>query len=240
VSNDLLGIGAFALMSGLSITALRHYDDVGLLQPAYVDPYTGYRRYASSQVRTGRLIGTLRRIELPIEAIRTMVADIGGEASRDALRRHRDDLAGRAHALSELVDIVEQYIDQGVRMSEPKTPRIVQVTINVTDLDAAIAFYQTAFDARFQEEIMSFQFGTWPSDEFFLLTVAHGPNTHGIHEGPTGASRFGLLVADVDATHQKALEAGAQEIDGPYDAPWKPRGSSLLDPSGNRIDLSQG
>jgi DNA-binding transcriptional MerR regulator len=240
VSNDLLSIGAFALLSGLSVTALRHYDDVGLLRPAFVDPSTGYRRYAPGQVRVGRLIGALRRVELPIEAVRTITADTNGDAARDALRRHRDDLAGRAHALSALVDIVDRYIDQGVPVSEPKTPRIVQVTINVSDLDATIAFYQAAFDAAFQEEIMSFQFGTWPSDEFFLLTVAHGRNDHGVHQGPTGASRFGLLVANVDATHQRALEAGAREIEEPYDAAWKPRGSSLLDPSGNRIDLSQG
>jgi DNA-binding transcriptional MerR regulator len=240
VSNDLLSIGGFALLSGLSVTALRHYDDVGLLRPAYVDPHTGYRRYASDQVHLGRLIGALRRVELPIDAVRTIIADAHGEAARDVLRRHRSDLAGRAHALSELIDVVDRYIDQGVPVSEPKTPRIVQVTINVSDLDAAIAFYQAAFDAVFQQEIMSFQFGTWPSDEFFLLSVAHEQNDHGVHQGPTGASRFGLLVANVDETHQRALEAGAREIEKPYDAAWKPRGSSLLDPSGNRIDLSQG
>jgi DNA-binding transcriptional MerR regulator len=43
-SGDLLSIGVFALVSGLSINALRHYDDLGLLRPAVVDPLTGYRR----------------------------------------------------------------------------------------------------------------------------------------------------------------------------------------------------
>lgn len=41
----MLNIGGFSLVTGLSITALRHYDEVGLLTPAQVDPTTGYRRY---------------------------------------------------------------------------------------------------------------------------------------------------------------------------------------------------
>jgi len=35
--DDVLRIGEFARLSGLSIGALRHYDDVGLLVPASVD-----------------------------------------------------------------------------------------------------------------------------------------------------------------------------------------------------------
>jgi uncharacterized glyoxalase superfamily protein PhnB len=86
-----------------------------------------------------------------------------------------------------------------------------------------------------------FVFGTWPSDEFFLLSVAHDLNTtgHGEHHGPTGTTRFGLLVADVDAAHRKALDAGATERFAPYGKPWKPRTSHVTDPSGNWIDLTQ-
>jgi len=238
MSDDLLGIGAFALLSGLSVTALRHYDDIELLRPASVDPHTGYRRYTTDQVRAARLIGTLRTVELPVEDVRAVVTD--PETTADVLGRHRTRLADRAHALSALVEVVDRYIDRGVPVPEPTSPRIVQVTINVTDLDAAVAFYRAAFGATFQQEIMSFQFGTWPGDDFFLLTVAHGASDHGTHEGPTGTSRFGLLVGDLDATHRRALDAGAREIEAPYQVPWKPRSSAILDPSGNRIDLTQG
>lgn len=44
-------IGRFAQLSGLSIHALRHYDDVGLLEPAVVDAATGYRRYRAGRFR---------------------------------------------------------------------------------------------------------------------------------------------------------------------------------------------
>jgi hypothetical protein len=41
---EFITIGTFSLLTGLSITTLRHYDDIGLLRPADVDPRTGYRR----------------------------------------------------------------------------------------------------------------------------------------------------------------------------------------------------
>ncbi|KAA1006630.1 MerR family DNA-binding transcriptional regulator, partial [Pseudonocardia sp. EV170527-09] len=40
-----VSIGDFALMSGLSRKALRHYHDIGILEPAHIDPDTGYRFY---------------------------------------------------------------------------------------------------------------------------------------------------------------------------------------------------
>jgi PhnB protein len=63
---------------------------------------------------------------------------------------------------------------------------------------------------------------------------------YGQHRGPTGTSRFGLLVSNVDDAHRRALDAGATEYYPPVDKPWKPRSSCVTDPSGNLIDLYQG
>lgn len=227
--DDLLSIGVFGLLSGLSINALRHYDELGLLHPAVVDPATGYRRYRPEQLRHAKLICALRRVDVPLDDVRVALRDPDGEALHTALRRHRQRLLDRAEALSRMALTVDTYLEQGVVMPELKTPRIVQVTINVTDLPEAIRFYRAAFDAVFNEEVSSFQFGTWPSEDFFLLTVAH----------EAGASRFGLLVEDVDATHRRALDAGATEVNAPVNTEWKPRSSCVTDPSGNNIDLYQ-
>jgi DNA-binding transcriptional MerR regulator len=237
VSNDnLLGIGGFALLSGLSIHALRHYDEVGLLRPAVVDPATGYRRYRPDQVQRARLIGALRTVDLPLDAVREVLDDPDPVTRQAVLARHREQLSERAHTLSRMVRSLDHYIEHGVDMPQVTSPRIVQVTINVRDLTEAKAFYEGVFQAEFNEEISSFQIGTWPGEEFFLLTVAHEPD----HPGPAGPSRFGLLVADVDTVHQRALDAGAAEMEPPADRPWKPRSSCVTDPSGNRIDLFQG
>jgi hypothetical protein len=47
MSDELLGIGAFAMLSGLTVTALRHYDEIGLLRPAQVDGSSRYRFYTA-------------------------------------------------------------------------------------------------------------------------------------------------------------------------------------------------
>lgn len=46
----MLSIREFARHAGVSVRMLRHYDAVGLLVPAQVDPVTGYRSYAASQL----------------------------------------------------------------------------------------------------------------------------------------------------------------------------------------------
>ena len=73
----LMTIGRFARLTGLTVKALRHYDEVGLLRPATVDPQTGYRSYSSSQVGQAEAIRTLRRLEVA-------PADIAPLASTDA------------------------------------------------------------------------------------------------------------------------------------------------------------
>jgi DNA-binding transcriptional MerR regulator len=184
VSNDnLLGIGGFAILTGLSVHALRHYDEVDLLRPAVVDAATGYRRYLPEQVRRARLICALRKIDLPLDEVRE-VLDNRDPVSREAvLARHRQELSDRAHILSRMVRTVDRYIEHGVDMPHVTSPRIVQVTINVRDVDEARTFYEGVFGAEYNEEISSFSIGTWPGDEFFMLTVAHQPDHPGVGRG---------------------------------------------------------
>jgi DNA-binding transcriptional MerR regulator/effector-binding domain-containing protein len=59
-TGSLLSIGDFSRYAGLSVRMLRHYDERGLLTPAEVDPFTGYRRYAPAQLRTAGRICALR------------------------------------------------------------------------------------------------------------------------------------------------------------------------------------
>ena len=84
--NELLPIGAFSLRCGLSIATLRRYDEAGLLRPAQVDPYSGYRYYAAAQVQSGHLIRLLRSLDVPVATIGDLLAasdpDTAGPAGR--------------------------------------------------------------------------------------------------------------------------------------------------------------
>jgi DNA-binding transcriptional MerR regulator len=69
VRNDLLTIGAFAARARLSAKALRLYDRLGLLAPAYVDEASGYRYYRVDQVERARLVALLRRLDMPLAQV---------------------------------------------------------------------------------------------------------------------------------------------------------------------------
>jgi DNA-binding transcriptional MerR regulator len=73
VDDDLLPIGRFARLAGLTIGALRHYDEEGVLVPADTDTATGYRRYRRDQLAEARAVGALRDLELSLPAIRSLL-----------------------------------------------------------------------------------------------------------------------------------------------------------------------
>jgi hypothetical protein len=59
-SQTLMPIGGLARLSRLSVKALRLYDAERLLEPAWVDPDSGYRYSRAEQVRTATTIALLR------------------------------------------------------------------------------------------------------------------------------------------------------------------------------------
>lgn len=69
-----LSIGEFARASGLTPKALRLYDELDLLVPAAVDPYSGYRSYDPAQLERAGLIAALRGLGMPLARIREVCA----------------------------------------------------------------------------------------------------------------------------------------------------------------------
>ena len=69
-----MSIGEFARRTRLSAKALRLYDELGLLPPARVDDFSGYRYYESDQFGNARLIATLRDIGVPLATVRDWLA----------------------------------------------------------------------------------------------------------------------------------------------------------------------
>ena len=69
-----LTIGDFSVMTHLSIKTLRYYHQVKLLEPAKIDPDTGYRYYQVEQIPTAQIIQRFRELKMPVEEIKTMLA----------------------------------------------------------------------------------------------------------------------------------------------------------------------
>ncbi len=231
---DLLNIGAFAAATGLTIPALRHYDEIGLLKPAQVDPGSGYRRYDRGQLDDARLICGMRAVGVPIDDVRVVVGRSAGQV-RSALDVHRERLVAQLREVSQRIAAVDEFIEKGTPMPGLQTVRPVQIRVKVADVLKAAMFYTAAFDVVFNESVSSVQFGTYRTDQFFLITLEERDPAAPRDD----AVRFGLLVDDVDAAHDRVITAGGVEIHPPTEFAWKPRTSCLRDLDGNVIDLTQ-
>ena len=105
----LMPIGRFAQSCRLSVKALRHYDELGILKPALVDASSGYRYYTRRQAGDAVVVSLLRSLGLPLSAIGEILTGsperqqslLALEAGRleDELRQRADSL----HAIQRLL-----------------------------------------------------------------------------------------------------------------------------------------
>lgn len=130
---DLLTIGRFARLTGLSVGALRHYDELDLLRPARTDPFTSYRLYGRGQLEAARTIVRLRDLEVPLETIRDYLATDDPAARRRLLEGHRARIEARTFRLQRVLHILAQL------SSEDPTPMTTTPTpaLDTTELDPA-------------------------------------------------------------------------------------------------------
>lgn len=168
-------IGPFAEASLLSIKALRLYDRLGILQPVYLDPETGYRYYQPGQLSTARFIRTLRQMEVPLALVRELVV-----ADRDTavslLTRYWQAYEARVllvrrttnELIAQLQNEVQQMILE-VEVKELNRQQIASISkhITVAELDDTIRNSLAAL-AQFVET----QHGQTAGEPFGIY---HGP-----------------------------------------------------------------
>jgi DNA-binding transcriptional MerR regulator len=113
-----LRIGPFARASSLSVKALRSYHEQGLLVPAAIDPATGYRSYSPAQLADAAVIHRLRRLDVPLADIHTVLDARDPEVTAKVLAEHTATLQAR---LAELEEVVDELF-HGVVTPEELTP----------------------------------------------------------------------------------------------------------------------
>lgn len=86
-------ISDFSRFSRVSIKMLRHYDELGLLTPAYVDPSTNYRYYSADQLpRLNRIIA-LKELGFSLEQIAHLLdGGVSGDQLRGMLKLRREEI----------------------------------------------------------------------------------------------------------------------------------------------------
>jgi DNA-binding transcriptional MerR regulator len=106
-----LTIGDFSRATFLSVKTLRHYHRVGLLEPSFVDPVTGYRRYTSDQIPTAQVIRRFRDLDMPLEDIGSVLRAPDRTARNRLIAAHltrlEQTLADTQRAVTSLRELLE-------------------------------------------------------------------------------------------------------------------------------------
>ncbi|MGW0118102.1 MerR family transcriptional regulator [Streptomyces sp. NPDC003327] len=86
-------IGDFARHGRVSVRMLRHYDAVGLLRPAHVDPHSGYRFYTADQLARLNRVIALKDLGFTLDQVRSILdEEVGAEELRGMLRLRQAEL----------------------------------------------------------------------------------------------------------------------------------------------------
>lgn len=95
----MLNIGDFARHGRVTVRMLRHYDAIGLLRPARVDPHTGYRGYDVAQLSRLNRVVALKDLGFTLEQVATIIDDkVGIDELRGMLRLRRAELENQLAA----------------------------------------------------------------------------------------------------------------------------------------------
>jgi DNA-binding transcriptional MerR regulator len=104
-------IGDFAAYGQVSVRMLRHYDAIGLLPPARVDPVTGHRGYEAAQLARLNRIIALKDLGFSLRQVAVLLDDrVDAEQLRGMLRLRRAELAAAAAAAADRLAQVERRL----------------------------------------------------------------------------------------------------------------------------------
>jgi DNA-binding transcriptional MerR regulator len=215
--DELMAIGRFARLSGLSVGTLRHYDEVGLLRPAEVDGDTGYRRYRPDQLPEARAIRRLRELELSLDQIREVLATGDLELLKEQRTRLEAAIWRHQRAAYHLKRLIEGEDDL---MAEPQT-------LDVDHGSLGVALFNDTWRLLEKERT--------PGEDEELLHQAHASAYHWLKapecepknraRGEWMCSRvYSVLVRAEPALHhaERCLaitEANAENME-PFDLPF--------------------
>jgi DNA-binding transcriptional MerR regulator len=108
----LVPIGDFSLATHLSIKTLRYYHQIGLLEPAEIDPDSGYRYYSDDQLRDAQIIRRLRGLQMPVSEVKSVLRSSDTETRNRLVVAHLDrlesELAATRSAVTELRELLDR------------------------------------------------------------------------------------------------------------------------------------
>jgi DNA-binding transcriptional MerR regulator len=143
-----LTVGEFSRMTHLSVKTLRHYHQVGLLEPAEVNPGTAYRYYLSDQIPTAQVIRRLRDLEMPVAEVREVLSASDTSVRNALIAAHLDRLEeqlSKTHSAVESLRNLLEHSGEVPTVEHRTVPAMPAAGIQqVVDLEDVLSWWQGA------------------------------------------------------------------------------------------------
>jgi len=149
MSAPALSIGDFSRATQLSVKMLRHYHQIGLLEPINIDRATGYRRYSTDQISTAQIIRRFRALEMPLDEIRTVISTTDIRHRNELINAHLTRLESQLAHTKRAVETLRELLEPGPAAEGRIGYRRVAATealaiSEVVDLSDALTWFQGA------------------------------------------------------------------------------------------------
>jgi DNA-binding transcriptional MerR regulator/GNAT superfamily N-acetyltransferase len=177
-----LGSAEFSAATGLSVKALRLYDERGLLVPARVDRATGYRRYTEDQIATAGRIALLRRAGIGLADIARFLPAPTGVV----IERWLADLAAETGARRRALDALASTLGFGASLpKEPAMAVIIRPVDSPTELVTAFDFAGAQFGPAVDHTDRRFAAleAAYPGERELLLVAEEAGSVVGVAMG---------------------------------------------------------
>ena len=158
----MLRIGEFAALADMSIKALRHYDDIGILKPAYIDETTGYRYYDYTQLARAYRLTAFKNMGLALNEIGELLdGKMSPGITRRFLKTKWVELQAELKALQEQITYLDNKIfevEMNGRMSsyEITLKRLEPMKVLVTSGVAPVKQDIGALMAELRQRLQSY------------------------------------------------------------------------------------
>jgi DNA-binding transcriptional MerR regulator len=234
-----LTIGEFAQLSQLSVRTLRRYHESGLLEPASVEPSTGYRYYTGDQIPSAQVIHRLRELDVPLAEVSEILATDDHRLRAELITGHLRRLEGQLDRTRAAVNSLRQLLQPDVGQLQVRLRSLPSRTVAgisgevehsqvlawydaaMTELDAALVDHEASGPpgGRYANELFTAGRG-----EVLVYRSVGPPPTHGrvapvvlpqvelattVHHGPHD---------DIDVTYGRLgrwVVEQALAVDGP-------------------------
>jgi DNA-binding transcriptional MerR regulator len=146
----LLTIGEFSRASYLTVKTLRHYHDVGLLEPARVDDWTGYRYYRGDQIQAAQTIRRLRELEMPVEQVKGVLHAVDAGQRNALIAAHLERMEQQLEQTTAAVASLRRLLREPegeIAVEFRALPPTPALSISaVVGLDTVVSWWMAAFD----------------------------------------------------------------------------------------------